>query len=84
MTSEQYYGDDLYLSNSALSRFVSFDYLGNPTYNIHQFLNPPKLDSSAILIGSIVDKILTEQYNMDEDYGPTLDKAGMMDQLDLM
>lgn len=84
MTSEQYYGDDLYLSNSALSRFCSFDYLGNVTYNIHQFLNPPKLDSTAILIGSIVDKILTEQYNMDEDYGPTLDKAGMMDQLDLM
>ena len=84
MTSEQYYGDDMYLSNSALSRFCSFDYLGNVTYNIHQFLNPPKLDSTAILIGSIVDKILTEQYNMDEDYWPTLDKAGMMDQLDLM
>lgn len=84
MTSEQYYADKDYLSNSALSNFVSFDYLGNPTYNIHQFLNPPKLDSSAILIGTIVDKILTEQYNMDDDYGPTLDKDGMRYQLDLM
>ena len=84
MTSEQYYADKEYLSHSALSNFVSFDYLGNPTYNIHTFLNPPHKDSTSILIGQIVDKILTEQYNMDDDYWPQLDKAGMMDQLDLM
>ena len=84
MTSEQYYVDKEYLSHSALSNFVSFDYLGNPTYNIHMFLNPPHKDSTAILIGQIVDKILTEQYNMDDDYWPALDKAGMMDMLDLM
>lgn len=81
---DTYYQDNDYLSNSSLSNFVSFDVFGNPTYNIHEFLNPSRKDSSAILIWQLSDKILTEGFNLDDEYGPTLDKAGMQEQLDMM
>lgn len=83
-TPETYYQDNDYLSNSSLSDFVTFDIFGNPTYNIHEFLNPSRKDSSAILIWQLSDKILTGGYNLDDEYGPTLDKAGMQEQLDMM
>lgn len=81
---ETYYQDEDYLSNSSLSNFVSFDVFGNPTYNIHEFLHPSRKDSSAILIWQLSDKILTEGFNLDDEYGPTLDKAWMQHQLDMM
>lgn len=81
---ETYYQDEDYLSNSSLSNFVSFDVFGNPTYNIHEFLNPSRKDSSAILIWQLSDKILTEGFNLDDEYGPTLDKVGMQNELDMM
>lgn len=81
---DTYYQDNDYLSSSSLSNFCSFDVFGNPTYNIHEFLNPSRKDSSAILIWQLSDKILTEWFNLDDEYGPTLDKAGMQKQLDLM
>lgn len=84
LTPEEYYADTDYLSNSALNHFVSFDYFGNPTYNIHEFLNPPKMESDAILIGSLTDRILTEWFNLDSEYGPQLDKAGLQDELTMM
>lgn len=81
---DTYYQDNDYLSNSSLSNFVTFDIFGNPTYNIHEFLNPSRKDSSAILIWQLSDKILTDGFNLDDEYGPTLDKAGMQEQLDMM
>lgn len=84
LTPEQYYADTEYLSNSALSHFVKFDFYWTPRYNIHEFLNPPKLSSDAVLIGSLVDRILTEWFNIDDEYWPQLDKAWMQEQLELM
>lgn len=79
-----YYDDTDYLSNSSLNNFVSFDIFGNPVYNMQEFLNPTPPDSMAITIGTICDRILTEGFNLDDEYGPTLDKAGMQAQLELM
>lgn len=80
----EYYENDEYLSNSALSNFCEFDIYGNPTYNLSQFLNPTRPSSSAIVIWQLCDKILTEGFILDSEYGPTLDKAGMQEQLDFM
>ena len=84
LTNETYYQDTDYLSNSTLSNFVSFDVYWNATYNIQQFLNPTQPESSAITIGSLVDRMLTEWFILDSEYWPTLDKAWMMAELDMM
>lgn len=79
-----YYEDKDYLSNSSLNNFASFDIFGNAVYNMQEFLNPTQPDSMAITIWTICDRILTEGFNLDDEYGPTLDKAGMQAQLELM
>ena len=84
LTPATYYEDKDYLSNSALNNFCSFDIFGNPVYNMQEFLNPTPPESMAITIGTICDRILTEGFNLDDEYWPTLDKAWMKAQLDLM
>ncbi len=68
LTTSTYYDDTSYLSASALSNFVSFDFQGRPTYNFLTFLNPPRVDSDAVLIGSAVDGELTEGIMIDDVY----------------
>mgnify|MGYP003403031128 CR=1 FL=1 len=77
LTVANYYDDGTYLSSSALSNFVSFDYRGSPVYNFLTFLNPPRVDSDAVLIGSAVDGELTEGTMIDDVYWPSLDRAGI-------
>lgn len=81
---EDYHQAKDYLSNSSLSNFVSFDFFGNPTYNIHEFINPTQPSNDAITVGSIVDRILTEWFNIDDEYWPKLLKDDMMSELDMM
>lgn len=78
LTKDNYYDDTSYLSSSALSNFVSFDYQWRPTYNFLTFLNPPRVDSDAVTIGSAVDGELTEGVMIDDVYWPSLDKSELI------
>lgn len=78
LNTSTYYNDTTYLSSSALSNFVSFDFQWRPTYNFLTFLNPPRVDSDAITIGSAVDGELTEWIMIDDVYWPSLDKSELI------
>jgi len=74
LTPATYYDEHAYLSSSSLSNFASFDFRGSPTYNFLTFLNPPRVESDAVLIGSAVDGELTEGIMIDDIYWPSLSK----------
>lgn len=58
------------LSFSTLSRFVQYDVWGQRTTNYLAYLYPPpKNETDAMLMGTIVDAILTEGMEYDEESG---------------
>lgn len=79
LTPATYYQDRDYVSNSRLSNFARYDQMGNVVYNFTQYLNPPDLDSDAIMIGKIVDECLTEWVIFEEKYGEKLSKDDWID-----
>jgi hypothetical protein len=48
---------------------VKYDSFGTPTYNISAYLNAPPFNvTDAVLIGRIVDEVLTENISFDDRY----------------
>ena len=78
LTTSTYYDDTSYLSSSTLGNFASFDFQGRPTYNFLTFLNPPRVSSDAVTLGSAVDGELTENTMIDDVYWPSLDKTELV------
>ncbi len=84
ITKEDYYERDDYISNSDISRFVTFDLFGNPTYNVFNFINRTKFSNSSMVIGTAVDEVLTEGLILANKYGEKLDKAWLTEACTLM
>lgn len=76
---KEYYERNDYLSNSALSNFVSFSKFGTPIYNFANFLNPTQPDSDAIEIGKAVDADLTEGEFFMDNFEVKMDKATLIE-----
>lgn len=73
------YGSPTALNFSSLARYVTYDYLGDPTYNMYAFLNPPPFNvTDVVLIGRIVDEHFTEGILVDDNY--TKEKWRTVDQ----
>lgn len=70
------YGSPTSLNFSSIKKFVKYDSFGTPTYNISGYLNaPPFSVTDAILIGRIVDEILTENLDFDSHYKLSTNKT---------
>lgn len=74
---DEYYNRNDYLSNSALSNFVSFS-KWTKIYNFPSFLNPTPPDSDAIEIGKAVDADLTENEFFLDTYEQKLSKDDLI------
>lgn len=64
------------LNFSSLKKFVKYDSFGTPTYNISGYLNAPPFNvTDAVLIGRIVDEVLTENLDFDSHYKLSTNKT---------
>ena len=84
LTNENYYDDKSYLSSSALSNYVKFDNYGNPIYSFQDFANPPSLeDNDNVMIGKILDELLTEGVIFDQKYEVVARRMGKSDRIEI-
>lgn len=84
LTQENYYQDKTYLSSSALSNYVKFDNYGNPIYSYQDFANPPSLeDNDNVMIGKILDELLTEWVVFEDKYEVVARRTGKSDKIEI-
>ena len=76
LPTDDRYGQPTSLNFSALKKFVKYDSFGTPTYNIYGYLNAPPFNvTDAVLIGRIVDEVLTENIDLDSHYKLSTNKT---------
>jgi len=69
LPTDDRYGQPESLNFSSLKRFVKYDSFGTPTYNVSAYLNAPPFNvTDAVLIGRIVDEVLTEYLDFELHY----------------